>query len=162
MDDVVKVIPLSLKLCPQSPSIKTPLWQQTNCMWLKRQNVLLAVMESRKGLTMNRWCFSSTTNMNYDNWGILVVKPKEQENQYFEFQQKSSLWHQEHASDLTLISGLPWLHQNQWDHFPSLAVESQQLGGLDTSTWQVRRNLQERVSSKVRYETSLYEAYFSL
>jgi hypothetical protein len=52
-------------------------------MWLKRQNVLLAVMRSRKGLTTNQLCFSSTMNMNYDNLDILVVKPKKQENQYF-------------------------------------------------------------------------------
>lgn len=32
---------------------------------------------------MNQLCFSSTTNMNYDNLDILVVEPKKQENQYF-------------------------------------------------------------------------------
>jgi hypothetical protein len=53
-------------------------------VWLKRQNVLLAVMGSRKRLTMNQLCFSSMKNMNYDNLDILVVKPRKQENQCFQ------------------------------------------------------------------------------
>lgn len=74
MDNLVKAIPLSLNLCPQSSNIKTPLWNQK--IVLKRQIVLLAVMGSRKGLTMNQLCFSSMINMNYDNLDILVVEPE--------------------------------------------------------------------------------------
>lgn len=44
--------------------------------------------EAEKGLTVNQLCFSSVMNMNYDNLDILVVKPKKQEINPFEFQQK--------------------------------------------------------------------------
>lgn len=45
---------------------------------------LQAVMGSRKGLTMNQLCFSSTVDINYDNLDILVVKPRKQENHSFQ------------------------------------------------------------------------------
>lgn len=128
MDDLVKVIPLSLELCPRSPGTKTPLWYQINCMWLKRQNVLLAVMGSRKGLTVNQLCFSSAMNMNYDNLDILVVKPKRQENQSFWVPAKvcgTRTSRQKHGSDLQFISRLSHPHQNQWHiSHPSLSNHS--------------------------------------
>lgn len=41
-------------------------------------------MGSRKGLTMNQLCFSSTMDINYDDLGVLVVKPGKQEKQCFQ------------------------------------------------------------------------------
>lgn len=49
-------------------------------------------MGSRKGLTMNQLCFSSTMDINYDNLDILVVKPGKQKNIASKSQQKLSLW----------------------------------------------------------------------
>lgn len=45
-------------------------------------------MGSRKGLTMNQLCFSSTMDINYDNLDILVVKPRKQKNTASKSQQK--------------------------------------------------------------------------
>lgn len=44
-------------------------------------------MGSRKGLTMNQLCFSSTMDINY-NLDILVVKPGKQEKHCFQLPAK--------------------------------------------------------------------------
>ena len=51
MNNLMEKIPLSLDLCPQSPTIKNPLWHQINCVWLKRRNVLFyrLLWEAEKG-----------------------------------------------------------------------------------------------------------------
>lgn len=157
MDDLVKVIPLSLELCPRSPGTKTPLWYQINCMWLKRQNVLLAVMGSRKGLTVNQLCFSSAMNMNYDNLDILVVKPKRQENQSFWVPAKvcgTRTSRQKHGSDLQFISRLSHPHQNQWHiSHPSLSNHSSWEAWNHQLGW-LSRKVCEGVSNAVRHQTS--------
>lgn len=43
-------------------------------------------MGSRKGLTVNQLCLSSTMDKNYDNLDILVVKPGKQKNIAFKSQ----------------------------------------------------------------------------
>lgn len=61
--------------------------KETKCSFF-----LQALMGSRKGLTMNQLCFSSTMDINYDNLDILVVKPGKQKNIASKSQQKLSLW----------------------------------------------------------------------
>lgn len=83
--------------------------KETKCSFLQ------AVMGSRKRLTMNQLCFSSTLDINYDNLDILVAKPKKQENHGFHIPAKlkfadSQLKDRVMKSDLKFISGLSCLH----------------------------------------------------
>lgn len=83
--------------------------RETKCSFLQ------AVMGSRKRLTMNQLCFSSTLDINYDNLDILVAKPKKQENQGSHVPAKlkfaaSQLKDRVMKSDLKFISGLSCLH----------------------------------------------------
>lgn len=80
--------------------------KETKCSFF-----LQAVMGSRKRLTMNQLCFSSTVDINYDNLDILVVKPRKQENHSFQVPAKlkfvaTQLKDRAMKSDLKLISGL--------------------------------------------------------
>lgn len=68
-------------------------------------------MGSRKKLTTNQLCFSFTTDVNYDNLDILVVKPSKQENHCFQASAKvrfvaSQLKDRVVQSDLKFIFGL--------------------------------------------------------
>lgn len=101
------------KIVPSITSIKNPVWHQRNYMWLRGKMFfffLQAVMGSRKRLTMNQLCFSSTVDINYDNLDILAVKPKKQENHHFQAPAKvkfvaTQLKGRAMESDLKLISG---------------------------------------------------------
>lgn len=112
MNNLIEKIPLSLDLCPQSPTMapnKLCVVKETKCAFLQ------AVMGSRKRLTMNQLCFSSTMDINYDNLDILVVKPKKQENHGSQVPVKvkfvvSQLKDRVMKSDLKFISGLSCLH----------------------------------------------------
>ena len=75
-------------------------------------------MGSRKRLTMNQLCFSSTLDINDDNLDILVAKPKKQENHGSHIPAKlkfadSQLKERVMKSDLKFISGLSCLHENR-------------------------------------------------
>lgn len=101
------------KIVPSITQYQKPSMATKKLCVVNKQNVLFflqAVMGSRKRLTMNQLCFSSTVDINYDNLDILAVKPKQQENYRFQVPAKvkfvaTQLKGRAIESDLKLISG---------------------------------------------------------